>query len=652
MVLNKRLRSMRKPLVRKSLADGFARALLSFSALALPLLILSSGPALAKSTDETTDCAVLAENGPKKHALSLIGTPSYPKNFKHFKYVNASAPKGGRVRLGARGSYDTLNLFTGKGDSAVGLGLLYDSLMDQSLDEPSTSYCLLCEWVSYPKDYSSVTFKLRKEAKWHDGKPVTVDDVIFSFETFTKHNPSWKFYYKNVTSAKKTGPLQVTFTFSVKGNRELPQIMGDLTIMPKHYWTDTDAHYVPRDPSKSTLIPPLGSGPYKIDKMKRGASMTYKRVKDYWARDLPISMGRYNFDKISYTYYRDDTVSLEAFKGGQLDYRQETSSKNWATAYRFPAFKKALVKKQLITLKTAEPMQAFVLNTRRSKFKDPRVRQAFSLAFNFEWTNKNLFYGQYKRVSSYFENTELAAQELPTGKELAILTKIKDLVPPEVFTKTYKLPINQTSRDFRKHMRKAAKLLKEAGWKIKNGVRHFEKTGEPLTVEFLLVQPSFERVIMPYINNLKKIGIRATIRNVDSSQYVRRTRKFDFDIVIGSFRQSRSPGNEQRNNWGSAACDKEGSRNIIGIKDKGVDHLIDQIIFAKSRPDLVAAAKALDRVLLWNHYVVPQWYAPAERIAYWDKFGQPKTLPTQNIGFLATWWIDKDKAQKLAKAGG
>ncbi len=647
MVLTERLQSM-----RLLLTGGITGALLSFS-----LPALASGAVLATSSDASKVSPAASGKAsqlqaPKMHALSLIGSPNYPKTFKHFKYVNASAPKGGRVRLGARGSYDTLNLFTNKGDRAVGLGLLYDSLMDQSLDEPSTSYCLLCEWVSYPKDYSSVTFKLRKNAKWHDGKPVTVEDVIFSFETFTTHNPNLKFYYKNVKKAEKTGPLQVTFTFGVKGNRELPQIMGDLMILPKHYWEDTDAHFVKRDPSKSTLVPPLGSGPYKIGTMKRGASMTYVRVKDYWARNLPILRGRYNFDQISYTYYRDDTVSLEAFKSGQLDYRQETSSKNWATAYNFPAYKKTLVKKQKIKLNTAEPMQAFVFNTRRSKFKDSRVRQAFSLAFNFEWTNKNLFYGQYKRVSSYFENTELASTGLPTGKELALLNEIKDLVPPEVFTTPYKLPLNSSPRDFRKHLRKAAKLLNKAGWKIKHGVRHFEKTGEPLSVEFLLVQPSFERVIMPYINNLKKIGIKASIRHVDSSQYVRRYRKFDFDIIIGSFRQSRSPGNEQRNSWGSAACDEEGSRNIIGIKNKGIDHLIDKVIFAKTRSDLVAAAKALDRVLLWNHYVVPQWYAPAERVAYWDKFGQPKTLPSQDIGFLATWWIDKEKAQRLTKKGG
>ncbi len=589
---------------------------------------------------------------PRKHALSLIGKPSYPPGFKHFNYVNPDAPKGGNIRLGAQGSFDTLNIFNGKGVTPSGIGLIYDSLMDQSLDQPSTSYCLLCEWVSYPKDYSSVTFKLRETARWHDGKPVTVEDVIFSFNTFTKLHPFYKFYYKNVVRAKKTGPLQVTFYFNVKNNREMPQIMGDLSILPKHYWEDTDAHYVPRDPSKSTMAPPLGSGPYKIAKMKRGASITYERVKDYWGRDLPENVGRYNFDSIRYIYFRNDTAALEAFKSGQLDFRAENSSKKWATAYDFPAFRKALVRKQQIRLNKSQPMQAFVFNTRRSRFRDKRVRQAFNLAFNFEWANKNLFYGQYKRVSSYFENTELACSGLPKGRELEILNKVKNLVPPEVFTTEYKVPVNKTRHDMRHNLRKAARLLNEAGWKIKNGVRVNIKTGEQLRAEFLLVQPSFERIVLPYLKNLRRLGIRASVRQVDTSQYTRRMREFDFDIIIATFRQSQSPGNEQRNFWGSAAADKPGSSNLIGIRDKGIDKLIDEVIFAKNRADLVAATKALDRVLLWHHFVVPQWYAPYERIAYWNKFGQPATLPTQDIGFVATWWIDKKAAETLEKTGG
>ncbi len=615
-------------------------------------LLISTSILSLQSGFERVNASEPKADQPRKHALSLIGEPKYAAGFKHFDYVNPDAPKGGKVRLGANGSYDTLNIFTGKGDTASGIGLLYDSLMDTSLDQPSTAYCQLCEWVSYPKDFSSVTFKLRKEAKWHDGKPITVEDVIFSFETFTKLNPGMKFYYKNVIKAEKTGERLVTFRFNVKDNRGLPQIMGDLTVLPKHYWEGTDSHYVKRDPAKSTLVPPLGSGPYKISKMTRGASMTYTRVKDYWGKNIACNVGRYNFDEISYTYFRDQTVALEAFKSGLLDYRAETSSKNWATAYNFPAFNKKMVIKQNIQLKTAEPMQAFVMNTRRARFKDPLVRHAFALAFDFEWANKNLFYGQYRRVSSYFENTELASKGLPTGRELEILKELKAEVPPEVFTKPYKLPVNNNQRDFRKNLRYASKHLDEAGWKIKNGVRIHTKTGEQLKVEFLLVQAAFERIVMPYTNALKKLGIKATIRIVDTSEYIRRHRKFDFDIIIGSFRQSQSPGNEQRSYWSSAAADKEGSRNTIGIKNKAIDKLVDKIIFAKTRNELVASTRALDRVLLWNHYLVPQWYAPYERIAYWNKFGQPKTLPTQDVSFLATWWYDEKAANALQKTGG
>lgn len=588
----------------------------------------------------------------RHHALSLIGEPKYPADFKHFDFVNPEAPKGGKVRIGTVGSFDTLNIFVRKGDMASGIGLVYDSLMDQSLDQPSTSYCQLCEWVSYPDDFSSVTFKLRKEARWHDGKPVTVEDVIFSFNTFTSLHPGYKFYYKNVAKAEKTGPGEVTFRFDVKNNREMPQIMGDLTILPKHYWTGKDQKGQPRDPSKSTLEPPLGSGPYRISSMKRGGSMTFSRVENYWARDMPVSKGRNNFDEITFIYYHDDTVALEAFKSGGLDFRQETSSKNWATAYHFPAFNRGLVKKQKVELKTGQPMQAFVFNTRRNKFKDPRVRRAFNLAFNFEWANQNLFYGQYQRVKSYFENTELASRGLPSGQELQILNEVKDLVPPEVFTTEYILPENDDPKNYRKNLRKATKLLAEAQWKIFENSCVFSPTGEVLKVEFLLVSEAFERVVQPYAQSLKKLGIASTIRIVDSSQYVRRLQNFDFDIVVGSFRQSQSPGNEQREYWSSEAADKIGSRNLIGIKNKAVDKLIERVIFAKDRAELVAATRALDRVLLWNHYVVPQWYAPYERIAYWTKFAQPAKLPSQDVGFLSTWWFDKKAADRLAAAGG
>lgn len=600
---------------------------------------------------------VFAQSSPSDarrwHALSLIGAPRYGADFAHLDYVDANAPKGGSVRIGSTGSFDTLNTLASKGDPAEGLGLIYDSLMEKGIDQPSTSYCLLCEWVSFPEDYSSVTFKLRDNARWHDGKPVTVEDVIFSFDTLTTNVPFWKYYYKNVLKVEKTGEGLVAFTFNVKNNRELPHIMGDLTVVPKHYWTGRDAEGKERDTAKSSLEVPLGSGAYKIGEVKRGASIVYERVKDYWGKDLPLNRGRHNFDKITYEYYQDDTVALEAFKSGRLDFRLETSSKNWATAYNFPAFNSGKVIKRELLLQNPEPMQAFVMNLRRDTFADTKVRHAFELAFNFEWANDNLFYGQYKRVASFFENTELSSHgSRPAGRELELLNEMKELVPPEVFTELYAPPVNATPRDFHKNMRDAGRLLDEAGWEIREGKRVNAKSGKPLKVEFLLVQEAFERIVNPYVQQLQKLGIEATVRIVDSAQYVRRIRSFDFDIIIGSFAQSESPGNEQRDFWSSEAADQEGSRNLIGVKNKAVDRLIDHIIFAKDRTELVAACRALDRVLLWNHYVVPQWYSPAERLAYWNKFGYPATQPTHGIGFPDTWWLNEAAAATLPKSDG
>ncbi|GBF27515.1 oligopeptide-binding protein AppA [bacterium MnTg02] len=597
-----------------------------------------------------------SENASRHHALSLIGTPKYAADFKHFDYVNPNAPKGGRVRIAAVGSYDSLNPISFKGVAALGIGLIYETLMYDSLQESSTSYGLIAEWAEYPADYSSVTFKLRKEARWHDGKPITPEDVIFSLEMIKKVNPRWAFYYKNITKAEKSGEHAVTFTFDTKGNRELPMITGQLTVLPKHYWTGTDKNGKQRDLSKTTLEAPLASGPYRIKKVDSGRSITYERVPDYWGKDLPVNIGHYNFDEIRFEYFRDTTVAFEAFKADRLDYHRETSSKNWATGYNVKSVKEGWIKRQKITLKTGQPMQSFALNLRRSKFTDPRIRRAFNLAFDFEWANKNLFFGQYRRVSSYFENSELAARDLPKGRELAILNEVKaslspdqvnQFMPEEVFTKPYENPTNKSLQHTRRHLREAAQLLKQTGWKIKDRKLTNTRTGKVMSVEFLLVSPLFERIVQPYIRNLEKLGIKGSIRIVDSAQYSRRLDGFDFDIIVANFPQSQSPGNEQRDFWGSAAAEKNGSRNLIGIKSPAIDKLIDKIIFAKDRAELVAATRALDRVLLWNHYVVPQWFAPYERIAYWIRFGQPKTLPSLSVGFFQVWWYDKEAADKL-----
>ena len=613
--------------------------------LAFVLLGLAASLASAQDAPQARDALQ------RHHAVSLIDAPKYPADFKHFDYVNPDAPKGGLVRMADIGSFDSLNPILYKGEAAAGLGLIYETLMQDSLEEPSKSYGLIAEWASYTPDFSSVTFKLRDEARWHDGKPITTEDVIYSLDVNKQANPRMGLYYKNVAKAEATGPNEVTFTFDVKGNRELPMIMGQLTILPKHYWTGKDKDGNQRDPLKTTLEPPLGSGPYRIKQVTPARTISYERVADYWGKDLPVNRGQWNFDELRFDYYRDDTVAFESFKAGGLDFHSESSAKNWATAYDFAAMRDGYVKRQEVPVERAQPMQCFVLNFRRPQFQDRRVRQVFNLAFDFEWANKNLFFGQYARVGSYFEGTELAApKELPQGRELEILNEVKDQVPPEVFTTVHANPVNASPDDFRNNLRKAVALLKEAGYEIKGGKLVNAKTGEPLKVEFLLVSPLFERIVQPSIANLQRLGIQASLRMVDSAQYTRRLNGFDYDIIVGNFAQSNSPGNEQRDFWGSEAAGREGSQNLIGVKDKAIDKLVDHVIFAKDRAELVAATNALDRVLLWNDFVVPQWYAPKVRIAYWNRYGQPSTLPALTPGFTQVWWFDKELALKLPGA--
>jgi microcin C transport system substrate-binding protein len=603
-------------------------------------LLITGGP-VASASDNLT----------KHHALSLIGTPKHELDYTHFSWVNPNAPKGGRVRLWTRGTFDSLNQFPVKGNAAVGLGLIYDTLMMQSPDEAGASYGLVAEWVTYPEDYSSATIQLRQGARFHDGKPITPEDVIFSFDAIKKVSPNHAFYYKDVAKVEKTGDRQVTFTFSVKGNRELPNIIGDLQVLPKHFHEAVGANGESRDLSKSTLEIPLGSGPYRIKEVDAGRSISYERVKDWWAKDLPIGKGQWNFDELKFSYFRDRVPAFEAFKSGQIDYWSENSAKDWATAYDFDAVKRGLVKLQKLPTKNVAYMQSFAFNMRRPQFQDPRVRRAFNLAFDFEWANRNLFYDQYTRLSSYFDNSELKSSGLPHGRELEILKEVQAQVPPQVFTAEWKNPVNVTPQDARKHLGEAAKLLAEAGWAPKNGVLTNVK-GEELTAEFLLVQPDFERIVQPYKAVLDKLGVKASLRIVDTSQYQRRHDTFDFDIIVASFPQSESPGNEQRDFWGSEAADKEGSRNVIGIKNPAVDKLIDRLIMAKDREDLVAATRALDRVLLWNHYVVPQFHMPYERLAIWDMYRHPDTLPSRNSSFLRVWWYDEAAAKRLADARG
>jgi microcin C transport system substrate-binding protein len=595
--------------------------------------------------------ASLSEDLIKHHAVALIGTPKFGPDFAHFDWVNPNAPKGGRVRRWVLGTFDSLNAFPVKGNRAIGLPLIYDTLMMQSPDEDGTAYGLIAEWLAYPDDFSSAIVQLRPEARFNDGTPVTPEDVIFSLQSLKVVSPQVAFYYKDVEKAEKSGPHQVTFTFRVKGNRELPIIIGDLTVLPKHYYEAVGANGEVRDISKTTLETPLGSGPYRIKEIDPGRSIIYERVKDWWAKGLPVAKGQWNIDELKFVYYRDRAPAFEAFKAGELDYWFENSAKDWATAYDFDAVTRGLIKREKLPVKTVAPMQAFAFNIRRPQFADPRVRHAFNLAFDFEWTNKSLFYDQYVRVGSYFDNSELKASGLPTGRELEILNEVRSEVPPEVFTTEWKNPVNATPEDARRHLAEAAKLLAEAGWTPKNGVLT-NAQGDELSAEFLLVQPDFDRIVLPYKAVLEKLGIRASVRIVDTSQYQRREDSFDFDIIVAVFQQTESPGNEQRDYWGSEAADREGSRNVIGIKNPAVDKLIDRIILAKDRQDLVAATRALDRVLLWNHYVVPQYHMPFERLAFWDMYRRPEKLPSKGGSFPRVWWYDEAAAKRLADLRG
>lgn len=581
----------------------------------------------------------------RRHAVSLLGEPKTPADFKAFSWVNPDAPKGGRVRQFALGSFDSLNQFPAQGQPAAGLTLIYDLLFARNPDEAATGYGLIAEWLSYPADYSSATFGLRPSARFNDGKPITPEDVVFSLDALKKASPLYSTYYQHVLKAEKTGPNEVRFIFDVKDNRELPQIISELPILPKHWWESKSASGEPRDITKSSLEVPIGSGPYRVKSFEPGRTITYERVADWWAKDLPVSKGQWNFDTIEIVYFRDRIAPFEAFKRGDLDYWTESSAKQWATEFEFPAIKAGLVKKETIPIKRVAAMQAFVMNLRRPLFQDIRVRKALNLALDFEDANKNLFFGLYTRLNSYFDNSELAARGLPQGRELEILNKVKDGLPPEVFTTEFKPP----SGDARHNLASASKLLTEAGYVNKGGTL-VDAAGKRLAFEFLLDEPQLERIVQPFVRSLKLLGVGVTIRVVDSAQYQRRKDDFDYDMILDQFAQSESPGNEQRDFFGSASADVRGRHNTAGIKNKAIDAIIEDVIFAKDRADLIAATRALDRALLWNFYVIPTWTRNGEWVAYWNKFSRPQPLPSRLVSFLQTWWLDPDKAKALEAA--
>ena len=572
-------------------------------------------------------------SGEWRHGHALIGALKYDADFARFAYVNPDAPKGGGLVYAAVGDFDSLNPFLLKGNAAAGLGLIYESLMTSSLDEPAAQYGLLAEAVAFPRDFSSATFRLRAGAKWHDGTPVTTEDVAWSFTTLREHYWLYRDYYADVGGFEILSPREIRFDFTEANNRELPHIMGQLLVLPRHHWQGGGREF-----DAASLEPPLASGPYRIGAVQAGRSITYERVADYWGADLPVNVGQNNFDSIRIEYFRDDTISLQAFLAGEYDWRAESTAKNWANGYDSPALQRGDIIKEEFHDGAVAGMQAFVFNIRREKFADARVRRAFDLAFDFEWSNRTLFHGQYKRNRSYFDNSELASRGLPEGRELEILQRHRASLPVELFTTPYETPVTDGSGNNRDNLRRAKSLLEAAGWHIRDGALTHESSGEVMEVEFLIVRPTFERVLLPYQRNLERLGIALSLRLVDSVQYGNRVQEFDYDMIVGSFGQSMSPGNEQRDFWGSAAAARPGSRNLIGIADAMVDELVEEIVFAEDREHLIAATRALDRVLLWGHYVVPNWHSSASRIAYWRHLHHPEAMPPFSVGFPSIWW--------------
>jgi microcin C transport system substrate-binding protein len=588
---------------------------------------------------------VFAETGGGNIGLSLFGDLKYKPGFTHFDYANPDAPKGGTMKLEALGTYDSLNPFIVKGVPAEGIGQIFDTLTTESEDEPYSEYGLVAQTIEVAPDRRSVLYTLRPEARFHDGTPMTVGDVIWTFETLrTKGLPMFRSYYRDVVKVEQEGEHGVRFTFRSADNRELPQILGQMPVLSKAYWSS-------RDFEKTTLDPPLGSGPYKVETVDPGRSIAYRRVPDYWGANLPVNKGRFNPDVIRYDYYRDGTVALEAFKAGQYDLREENSSKAWATAYDSPAVRDGRIKKIVIPNALPSPAQGFGYNLRRPIFQDPRVRQALAYAFDFEWSDKNLFYGLYTRTRSYFDNSELAATGVPQGEELKILEKYRGQIPDAVFTAQYNPPHYDGSGEIRDGLRKALALLQAAGWEFKGEKLVDDKTGQPFTFEILNQDPQLERIILPFIKNLGRLGITATLRTIDTAQYQRRMQTFDFDMTTVLFPQSLSPGNEQRDFWGSAAADQQGSGNLLGIKSPVVDALIQGLVTAPDRTTLIAYTHDLDRVLQYGYYMIPQFHLGAFWVAYWDKFRRPAASLKYGLGVTA-WWVDTAAEKAIASKQG
>lgn len=606
--------------------ESLTRSILQLTGASLVAGVLGTSSVTAQEAEQAGDLEL-------RHGIAMYGEPKYSADFSHFDYVNPDAPKGGSLRMAViANGYDSFNPFVIRGVAAAGISTyVYDTLLVSSDDEPFSAYGLIAESLETPEDRSYVIYNLDKNARFQDGEAIKADDVAFSFELLTTEgHPMFRSYYADVSKVTVIDDHRIRFDFGVTENRELPLILGQLPVLPKHYWEE-------REFADSGLTRPVGSGPYRIGKYDAGRSLTFERVEDYWAANHPVRKGRYNFDAVSYEYYSDDTVALESFKAGNYDFRLESSAKNWATAYTGEKFNNGPIVTEELEHERPVGMQAFVFNTRKDKFKDPLVRRAMAYAFDFDWANRNLFYGQYRRTDSYFENSELASEGLPQGDELALLEPFRHQLPEDVFTESYQPPSTSGDQTLRDNMREGLRLFREAGYSISNGKMVHEKTGEGLRFEILLSQKNFERIVLPFANNLKKLGIEVDVRLIDSNQYVQRVRSFDFDVITQVIPQSDSPGNEQREYWHSDTADVNGSRNYMGVSDPVVDELIGLLIQSSDREQLVTRVRALDRVLLHSHYVIPQWHLNVDRIAYWQKLVRPDAVP-KNGTDLSNWW--------------
>lgn len=592
--------------------------------------------------------AAIAQETVRSHGWAIHGDLKYDADFTHFDYANPDAPKGGEVVLGVPGTFDSLNPYIVRGNAAGAARAVYDTLMGNSLDEPSSKYGLLADWISVDKDaagvITSVTFHLREEARFHDGEPVRADDVIWSFNTLREQGaPLYRFYYADVAEVTAPDELTVRFDIAPGENREMPNILGDLPVFPKHYWEGKEFE-------KSSLEPPLGSGPYRVGRVDPGQTVVLERVEDYWAADLPIKRGHDNFDTIRYEYFRDRVVMLEALKSGDLDIRAENSAKNWATGYDVAAVEEGRIVKREFDHGRVAPMQAFVINKRRPLFQDVRVREALTYLWDFEWVNRTIMFDAYSRTDSFFDNSDLSATGLPGPAELEVLEPLRDQLPPRVFTETYVPPSTDGSGNNRGSLRQALTLLQDAGWAVQNRVLTHAETGRTFDVEILLNQDLLTPHTQALVRGIERLGGKATIRVVDAAQYSERLNQYDFDLTVSGWGQSLSPGNEQREYWGSAAADRPGSRNLAGIKNPAIDALIEALIESPDRATLEARTHALDRALLWTFPGIPMYHGKTDRLAFWDRFGMPETVPMLGVS-TDVWWIDAEKDAALSRSG-